>query len=207
MTRLTQKAGGIYSVGLLCELRFQEGGPHAVWGPFFGVQQLSLRKICVCLVLSHSSRISRKRFWLLFLSKEQAARANESVLALLTTIPMLPDPSLSAHLGKKVSGGEESKRQAPSLLASPLTTRKLSTTSIISGTEPHHHRKTDFLFREEVRWGLVRKYMRWSKTKGESENNKRDRQKRKVVLTIDAQGQTSGSLNSNVCITKLELSS
>ena len=118
-----------------------------------------------------------------------------------------PDPSLSAHLGKKVSGGEESKRQAPSLLASPLTTRKLSTTSIISGTEPHHHRKTDFLFREEVRWGLVRKYMRWSKTKGESENNKRDRQKRKVVLTIDAQGQTSGSLNSNVCITKLELSS
>lgn len=72
------------------------------------------------------------------------------VLTFLATIPALPDPSLNAYLWRRVSGGEESERQAPLLLASPLTTRKFSMTSIISGTEPHR-RKTDFLFREEER--------------------------------------------------------
>lgn len=66
---------------------------------------------------------------------------------------------------------------------------------IISGTEPHC-RKTDFLFREEERWGLVRKNMRWLKRKGERESKKRERQKGKQsVLAMDRQGQISGQVS------------
>ena len=53
-------------------------------GAFLWCQQLSLRKNCVCLVLSHPSRISRKYFQ--FLSTQQIARANENIKALLVSV-------------------------------------------------------------------------------------------------------------------------
>lgn len=57
-----------------------------------------------------------------------------------------------------MSRGEESKGKLLVLSASPQTTRKFSAISIIPGIEPHC-RKTDFLFREEERWGLARLYV------------------------------------------------
>lgn len=66
-----RRHGNIYSVRLLCVLGAHKWGPQAVWRLFFGVQQLSLRKSCACLVHPHSSKISRKCFQLLFLSTQQ----------------------------------------------------------------------------------------------------------------------------------------
>lgn len=121
---------------------------------------------------------------------------------------MLPDPSLNAYLGRKVSRGEESERQAPLLLASPLTTRKFSTTSIISGTEPHL-RKTDFLFREEERWGLGSgEAVKEKRRVGNQEERNKGRKESNSYWPLVGKAEHLGRfLNSKVCIMKLELSS
>lgn len=101
-------------------------GPYVCWGsrrgnlvPFRGLSLASSsslwkkEKLCLLGALPSFQDLQRKCFSLLFLSTQQAARANKKVLALLATTPVLPAPSPGAYLGRRVSGGEESQGHAP----------------------------------------------------------------------------------------------
>lgn len=84
-------------------------------------------------------------------SKNQLGSQGSLVSALLCSLP----PPWMHTWREGCLEGRRVRNRLPSLLASPLTTGKFSTISIISGIKPHC-RKTDFPFREEGRWGLVR---------------------------------------------------
>lgn len=105
-----RRHGSIYSVGPLCVLGVQEGIPSAVWGPFSGVQQLSLGENYVLLDALPSFQDVHKVFSVAvskYSAGSKSQQESQSSSGLNSCVFL--DPRLNAYLGRTVSGGEESK--------------------------------------------------------------------------------------------------